>query len=65
MHFVSRVGIAGFLRDQDAFGEHLAGLFQFADAAEVLAELEVAGDVAGIGIKQLLESRGGRVVVAI
>jgi len=63
-HFLGGVGIAGAVRDLDAGGERLAGLGMAGEPAVKLAELEISGDVVGVGAEKDVEIFDSGLVVA-
>lgn len=64
MHFVARVRVAGRFGCGDASGENSTSVRDFSEAREQLAELKIAGDVAGIVGQELAKVILGCGVVA-
>src|ERR1700679_3516982 len=55
--------IARILSYQDSLGQKFAGLLYFLNSLEVVAELEIPGDVTRIGFEQFLEVLGRGIVI--
>src|ERR1700735_1430749 len=50
LHFVPRMHLARILSHQNSLGQKFAGLLYFSDSREMLAKLEIPGDVTRIRV---------------
>ena len=62
-HFVPRVRVARFLRDDDAVGKKFARLIDLPETRQMLAELEVSRNVLGMNFEEFVEVASGSGVV--
>jgi hypothetical protein len=63
LHFVPRMHIPRFLRDDNSVGKKFARLIEPPETRKELAELEISRGVAGIGFEELVEMASGGIVV--
>ncbi len=64
MHLVAGMGVARFLRNDNAIGKHLARFFEATEPRKELAELKISRDVSGIGFEEFFKMRVGGPIVA-